>query len=150
MRFAITVLTLLIVLTTTAYCDVEVYFGPNGGFAPMNRNRSIETTNSKQMAPTINNAVKALIDKTQDGGQIKMAMYAFSEKGMLNVLINAAFKRNIRVKLLLDGVAAWTTEIRSDIIKAVKTAARKTKEPVIIIPIMISPLILQTNGRMVF
>jgi phosphatidylserine/phosphatidylglycerophosphate/cardiolipin synthase-like enzyme len=106
---------------------VEVYFAPDGGFAPVNQNRSIETSSGKQMAPTLNNAVKALIDDTKDGGQIKIAMYAFSEKGMQNDLIDAAFKRNIKVKLLLDGVADWTEEIRADIIKSVKTASRGIK-----------------------
>ena len=116
---------LLIVAVQCGYCDVEVYFAPGGGFAPINHNRAIETNGGRQMAPTLNNAVKALIEETGDGGQIKVAMYAFSDKGLQNDLIKAAFERNIKVKVLLDGVAAWTEEIRTEMTKSIKSALRK-------------------------
>jgi len=115
----------VLLLTTAAWADVEVYFAPNGGYAAENRNRSIETVEGRQMEPTLNNAVKALVRETGDGGQIKIAMYAFSDSSSQNELINAAFKRNIKIKLLLDGVASWTADIRKQLIGSVRSAARK-------------------------
>ena len=123
MRFAV-VSILVLILTSAAIAEMEVYFAPNGGFAPLNKNRAIVTSDGRQLAPTLNNAALGLIDGTKNGGQIKIAMYAFSDKSVQEALIRAAFERNIKVKVILDGVAAWTVDIRRDFIRRVKEARR--------------------------
>ncbi len=123
MRFVV-VSILVLVLTSAAIAEMEVYFAPKGGFAPINKNRAIVTPDGRQLAPTLNNAALGLIEGTKPGGQIKIAMYAFSDKSVQEQLIKAAFERNVKVKVILDGVAAWTVDIRRDFIRRVKAARR--------------------------
>ena len=123
MRFAV-VSILVLILTSAAIAEMQVYFAPKGGFAPINKNRAIVTQDGRQLAPTLNNAALELIDSTKPGGVIKIAMYAFSDKSVQESLIKAAFDRNVKVKVILDGVAAWTVDIRRDFIRRVKAARR--------------------------
>lgn len=63
-----------------------------------------------------------MIARTEDGGKIKIAMYAFSDERVQDALIEAAFNRNIRVKVILDGVADWTYSMRNSFAEKVKSA----------------------------
>lgn len=127
MRSVLGALLVLTLCAATAMAQMEVYFAPDGGFAPSNRNRVIVTPDGKQLSPTLNNAVRDLVERVQPGGEIKIAMYAFSDKGMQDMLIKAAFERRIRVKLILDGVADWTKDIRRDI--CARVAEERKKAP---------------------
>jgi len=113
---------LLLAMAGPALAEMDVYFAPDGGFAPLNRNRAVVTKDGRQLPPTLNNAVLAMIDSTESRGQINIAMYALSDKGVQDVLIKAAFERDIKVKVLLDGVADWTRDIRNDFVRRAKIA----------------------------
>jgi len=122
MKLLITSVLGLILLAAPALAEMALYFAPNGGWAPENKNRVIVTEDGRQLAPTLNNAVLDLIDRTQEGGSIKIAMYAFSDRRVQEALIEAAFQRKIKVKVLLDGVADWTKDIRRKFIGSVARA----------------------------
>lgn len=97
-----------------ASAEIEIYFAPKGGFSPQNNERTITLKNGQQVPATLNNALLDLIARTEDGGTIKIAMYAFGHRAIQDALIDAAKNRDIKVKVILDAVAAWTEEIRSD------------------------------------
>ena len=113
---------IFILMAASAYGEIDLYLAPNGGWAEQNRTQTIELNEGEEIKGTLNNAVVDLINDTKDGGLIKIAMYAFSEEGLQDTVINAAFHRDIKVKILLDGVAAWTKEIRQDFYQKIKQA----------------------------
>ena len=119
---------LALTLCFPVLAEMEVYLAPNGGFAPENRTRAIVTEDGRQLSPTLGHAARSLIQGTDPGGQIKIAMYAFSDTYIQRELIEAAFEKDIKVKVLLDGVASWTKEIRQEFIDRVKKAQAKAKE----------------------
>lgn len=110
------------------WAEVDLFLAPNGGWAEMNTNRVISLPDGTSATPTLNNAVIDLIQRTKNGGTIKIAMYAFSDADFQQILIDAAFTRNIKVKVILDGVADWTKEPRTAFIDRVKEALAKEKK----------------------
>jgi phosphatidylserine/phosphatidylglycerophosphate/cardiolipin synthase-like enzyme len=108
------------------WADIEVYFAPAGGFAPVNKDRFIQMPDGRKLPPTLNNAVLELIESTRRGGTIKMAMYALSDKGMQDFLLETAFSKGVKVKLLLDGVAEWTQPIRQEFLAKVQAAKKSS------------------------
>lgn len=115
-------------ITFSAQAEIELFLAPDGGWDPVNKDRTITLNAGKEVKATLNNAVLDLIHTTRDGGQIKIAMYAFSDATIQDVLIETAFKRNVKIKILLDGVAAWTKDIRKEFYAKVK-AAQKLAPP---------------------
>lgn len=103
---------LLIVCSGFIVADVEIYFAPNGGFAAKNNERKITMIDGKEVNANLNNALLDMIQRAPKNGQIKIAMYAFSHKETQEALIAAARDRGVKVKLILDACASWTTEIR--------------------------------------
>ena len=114
MKCFLVLLSMLVVISgSSLYAEIEIYFAPNGGFHPENNQRTI-MLGGKKVAATLNNALLELIESTEAGGTIKIAMYAFGYRPIQDALIKAAKERNIKVKLELDAIAAWTQEIRTE------------------------------------
>ncbi|XEY27745.1 phospholipase D-like domain-containing protein [Candidatus Uabimicrobium helgolandensis] len=119
-----------VVCSTFLFSDVEIYFAPNGGFAEKNNKRTITMVDGKEVTADLNSALIDMIQRAPKNGQIKIAMYAFSHKETLDALIAAARDRGIKVKLIVDACASWTTEIRDNLKKAIfaeKETAEKEK-----------------------
>lgn len=112
----------LLFCTVSAYAEIDLYLAPDGGWAQLNATQTIDLDEEQEIKGTLNNAVVDMIHDTREGGLIKIAMYAFSEEDLQDTIINAAFHRDIKVKILLDGVAAWTKEIRKEFYEKIKIA----------------------------
>ncbi len=106
---------------------IDAYFAPNGGFAKINNSRRIKLPNGKKVLPTMNNAVLDLVLRAPKGCEIKIVMYNFSLLELQKILIDAVLKKNIRVKVILDGVASWTKESIDNFIDLVKKAKKGKK-----------------------
>ncbi len=118
----------LFVLLLNSYAEIEIYFGPNGGFSPVNRDRIVIMKDGSKVPATLNNSILQLLENVEEGGTIKIAMYSFSYKPILDALIDAAQNRNIKVKLLMDGVMPWSKDIRTELQTTVLEAKQKAKK----------------------
>lgn len=119
------VLALLLVPGILLAGELNVFFSPDGGFSPWNKDRKVVLKSGERIAPIPNNALRDFIERTPRGGQIKICLYALASEPHMDMLLDAAFKRGIYVKVLLDGVAAWTTELRKTFKDKIAERARK-------------------------
>lgn len=118
---------LIVFLGATLSADVQIYLAPNGGFSPENNKRTI-TLKEGVVPATLTNALLEMIEKTENGGQINIAMYAFSYDKVQDALIAASRDRQIKVKVILDAVASWTVEIRDLFKKKIMAEEKAAKE----------------------
>lgn len=95
--------------------EIEIYFSPKGGFSPKNNNRTVTLKDGRTVHADLNNALIEMIENTKEGSTIKIAMYAFGYRPVLDVLVDAAKTRNIKVKLILDSIAEWTREMHKEL-----------------------------------
>ena len=112
------VLTAVIFMMVTAVIPVSTpaqtispCFGPDGGLHPRNRYRpaagtALTETAPRSAAPTMDRAFIQWLDRVEDTGEIKLAIYSFSSEKLLEALIRTAW-RGVRIKLLMDGTSAW-------------------------------------------
>lgn len=95
--------------------ELEIYFSPKGGFSPNNNHRMVTLKDGRTVHADLNNALIEMIENTKEGSTIKIAMYAFGYRPVLDVLVDAAKTRNIKVKLILDSIADWTREMHKEV-----------------------------------
>lgn len=111
--------------------ELEIYFSPNGGFSPKNNHRKVTLQDGSQVPADLNNALREMIQTTKPGSTIKIAMYAFGYRPVLDDLIDAAKTRQIRVKLIIDSIADWTREmhgeVRSRVLDEMKLAKQEER-----------------------
>jgi len=107
--------------------EIEIYLAPNGGFSKRNSERTVIMKDGTKVPATLNNTLIQLIESTEDGGIIKIAMYSFSYKPVQEALLDAG-KRGIKVKLILDASAEWTKDIRKEFCDAIFKETEKAKQ----------------------
>jgi len=107
---------------------LEIYFGPGGGFSPINRARIINFADGKTASGTLANALIDVIRRQEPDGLIKIALYSMSDYDTLNELIEAAYEKAIHVKLILDAAADWTADSRKKILDRVRNARIKSQK----------------------
>lgn len=105
---------LMFIVGLLLQAEIEIYFAPNGGFAKNNNIRTITMKNGAVVPATLNNSLLQLLENTENGGTIKIAMYSFSYRPVQEALIDAAKNRQIKVKLIMDGVMDWSQKIREE------------------------------------
>ncbi|MFH1724009.1 MAG: phospholipase D-like domain-containing protein [Elusimicrobiota bacterium] len=106
---------------------IEVYFAPDGGFSPGNNERALTLPDGREVKATLANALQDMIERTEDGGAIKLCMYAMGTMDTMDALIRAAADRDVAVKLILDAGAEWSADSRKALIERVAVARRKAK-----------------------
>lgn len=104
---------------SAVYAEIDIYFSPKGGFSPNNKERTITMPNGEKVAATFQNILLDLIERTGEGGTIKIAMYSFSDRRIQEALIAAARDKGIKIKLIMDAVTDWTADARKNIITRV-------------------------------
>lgn len=107
--------------------DINIYFGPRGGFSAENNKRLLQFSDSSKKKATLSNSIKYAFDKLEEGSTAKVAMYSMSDFGCLDAMIDAAIEKNVRVLLLLDGVTSWARDSRDKIAKVVEKGAERAK-----------------------
>jgi phosphatidylserine/phosphatidylglycerophosphate/cardiolipin synthase-like enzyme len=116
-------------LLVTASAEIEIYLSPKGGFSATNNERTIVFKNGEKVPANLNHALLDLIERSEEGSTIKIAMYSFSYKPIQEALLTAARERKIHVKLLLDTTAEWTRKMHLEyatrIAQALAEAAQK-------------------------
>lgn len=128
MKLQLIALCVLISLCTAVFAvDVKFYLSPNGGFSPYNNQRTITLKDGTVIPATLNNGVLDLIQRTPAGGVIKIVMYNFDLKPVLDELINRAYYDNVQVKLIFDNAADWTEENVKKVIESVRNTEQKAK-----------------------
>lgn len=108
--------------------DINIYFGPKGGFSPVNNSRKLVFSDNISRKATLSNSIKYAFDKLEPGSTAKIAMYSMSDYGCLDAMIKAASDKNVKVLLLLDGVTSWAKESRDKIANVIEKGAIKAKE----------------------
>lgn len=108
--------------------EIEVYFGPNGGFSPLNQDRTLTLKDGTVVKATLSYSLVNMLERVEDGGQIKISMYSLSDMRVLNTLIDNAKERNITVKLILDACTPHSAEQRKTILKKVREARKIAEE----------------------
>lgn len=128
-------LALALVTAFAATClaaPIDIVFGPEGGFAPTNNERTYKTLAGNEEPLRMNAVVVDWVNRTPDAGAIRMAMYNFDYEPVFEALLAAA-KRGVQVRLILDNCAGWTdanvTQVKSRI-KGLVDAAKAEGKPV--------------------
>ena len=106
---------------------IEIYFGPGGGFAPMNRERAITRPDGSLASATLSQALIEQIDAAKPGSLMKICSYSMSENSATEALVRAA-ERGVRVRLLLDAAAEWTADSREKIITRLRKAREEARQ----------------------
>ena len=115
-------------LTGIAFADdINIYFGPKGGFSPANNQRKFIFSDKTEKKATLSNSIKYCFDKLEPGSTAKVAMYSMSDFTCLEAMTNACADKNIKVLLLLDGVTSWAKDSRDKIAKIVSEAGEKAR-----------------------
>lgn len=107
--------------------DINIYFGPKGGFSPENNQRKFVFSDNSERKATLSNSIKYCFDKLESGSTAKVAMYSMSDFTCLEAMTNACADKNIKVLLLLDGVTSWAKDSRDKIAKIIRKAGEKRK-----------------------
>lgn len=118
----------LLVFALLLQAEIEIYFAPNGGFAQNNNIRTITMKDGTVVTASLNDTLLQLLESTEEGGTIKIAMYSFSYRPVQEALINAAKNRQIKVKLLMDGVVDWSQKIREEFTVMIMEEHEKAKK----------------------
>ncbi len=105
--------------------EVSLLLAPNGGFSPYNNQRTITLKNGDVVTASLNNGVLDMIQRTPNGGAIKIVMYNFDFEPVSEALLTRAFNDGVQVKVLLDNSAAWTEQIVARFIETVREVERK-------------------------
>ncbi len=145
------VTSLFVVSSDTLWADdINIYFGPRGGFSAENNKRQLEFSDKTKRRATLSNSVKHAFDKLEEGSTAKVAMYSMSDFGCLDAMINAATEKNVRVLLLLDGVTSWARDSRDRIAKVVEKGADRAKKegkPFNFVLAAVTDKAMKRNGR---
>jgi len=118
---------LLFVFSLFLSAELEIYFSPNGGFSPTNNHRKVTLKDGRTVPADLNNALIEMIENTKEGSTIKIAMFAFGYRPVLDALVDAT-KRNIKVKLILDSIADWTKEMHKEVRERILTEQEIAKK----------------------
>lgn len=124
----ITLLTLFLLLCSLlpAYSDaVEIYYGPEGGFSPINNQRMLDFPDGSRRRATLASALQYRLYHLEPGSTVKIAMYSMSDYQTLDVMLEVCAEKNISFKLLLDGAATWSAASRDKIVEKIKAAREK-------------------------
>lgn len=121
---ALTALVLALLVAGAAHAaPIDIVFGPDGGFAPSNNERTYTTKEGNQEPLRMNALVVDWVNRTPDAGAIRIAMYNFDYEPVFDALLKAA-RRGVQVRLLLDNCAGWTdanvTQVKARIRKLVE------------------------------
>lgn len=130
-RFALLVIVTISVFGNPAFLsarEMTVFTSPNGGFDPLNNQRTVTFPDGTIATATLTNQALNMIRNTPNGGEIKIAMYSFSVEEVQRELIKVAGERDIRVKVLLDNSAEWTQENVDLFMHRVKMAGERYKK----------------------
>jgi len=93
----------------------------------MNQERNLQLANGKEVTATIGDSLYKMIDEAEEFGQIKICLYAMGDMNAVDRLVAAARDRRIKVKLILDGCADWTQDIRRGIYSKIIAAREECK-----------------------
>jgi len=105
--------------------NVDIYYGPQGGFSPVNNSRVLRFSDGETRPATLASALLYRIDRLEPGSTVKIAMYSMSDYNSLDFMIKAAIEKQIKFQLLLDGVSSWSAGSRERIAKAIRQGAEK-------------------------
>lgn len=105
--------------------DIQLLLAPNGGFSPYNNQRTITLRDGTVVPATLNNGVLDMVQRTPDGGAIKIVMYNFDFQPLKDALLSRAINDGVQVKVLLDNSASWTEQIVARFIAEVNQAEKK-------------------------
>ncbi|NLM17457.1 MAG: hypothetical protein GX221_07045 [Candidatus Riflebacteria bacterium] len=105
----------------------RIYFGPLGGFATINNARTLVLQNGERLPATLSNSIIHKFDSLKEGSLAKIAMYSMSDFVALDAMIDAAYKKNVEVRLLLDNVTTWANESVARIVTRVAEAKEKAE-----------------------
>lgn len=108
--------------------DINIYYGPKGGFAKINNSRKLTFSDKSERNATLANSVIHKFDSLEPGSTVKIAMYSMSDFNCLDAMIEAALNKGCHIKLLLDGVPEWTKESREQIAEAIRKGAQKAEK----------------------
>lgn len=117
---------LILLLTFVTYsCNadsVEIFYGPDGGFSPINNQRMLKFPDGSMKKATLANALVHRFYQLEPDSTVKIAMYSMSDYQSLDAMIDICRNKNISFKLLLDGAATWSAASRDKIVERVKKA----------------------------
>jgi phosphatidylserine/phosphatidylglycerophosphate/cardiolipin synthase-like enzyme len=105
--------------------SVEIFYGPRGGFSRINNSRTLRFSDSSTRPATLANALLHRIDQLEPGSTVKIAMYSMSDYATLDAMLQAAYDKQIKFLLILDGVSSWSAASREKISKAINQMAEK-------------------------
>ena len=118
---------LLIIASAVSAESSDIFFGPRGGFSKTNNCRLLRFTDGSEKPATLANALLHRVDQLEPGSVAKICMYSMSDYKTLDGLLEAAYNKNIKFQLLLDGVSTWAAASRERIANAIKAMAEKAK-----------------------
>ncbi len=107
-------------LTPVFADDINIYYGPKGGFAKVNNSRKFIFSDKSEKKATLSNSIIYKFDTLEPGSTAKIAMYSMSDFKALEAMVDAAIEKGVHIKLLLDGVPDWTKESREQIADIIK------------------------------
>ena len=108
--------------------DINIYYGPKGGFAKVNNSRKFTFSDKSERKATLSNSIIYKFDSLEPGSTAKIAMYSMSDFKALEAMVDAAIEKGVHVKLLLDGVPEWTKESREQITDIVRKGAERAEK----------------------
>lgn len=115
-------------LTPAFADDINIYYGPKGGFAKVNNSRKLIFSDKSERKATLSNSIIHKFDSLEPGSTAKVAMYSMSDFKCLDAMVNAAIDKGVHIKLLLDGVPDWTKESREQIAGVIKKGAERAEK----------------------
>lgn len=107
--------------------DINIYYGPKGGFAKVNNSRKFVFSDKTEKKATLSNSIIYKFDSLEPGSTAKVAMYSMSDFKCLDAMVDAAINKGVHIKLLLDGVPDWTKESREKIAEVIRKGAEKAE-----------------------
>lgn len=105
--------------------NVDIFYGPQGGFSKANNSRILRFGDGSSRPATLANALLHRIDQLEPGSMVKIAMYSMSDFTTLDAMVKAAAEKQIKFRLILDGVSSWSAASRDRIAKAIEKGAEK-------------------------
>jgi len=119
---------LLVLLVSSLYAEIDIYFSPDGGFAPVNNERRIQMMDGTTRLANLNDALLAMIDNIERGSTFKMSMYSFDILEIQEAMIRAARDRGVKIKLLMDAIMGYTVAMRAPFYARILEEHRLAKE----------------------
>jgi ribosomal protein S25 len=122
-KFFLAVIFYLLTAVIAVNADsVNIYYGPKGGFSPINNQRMLEFADGTRHKATLANALLQRLYALKPGSTVKIAMYSMSDMNTLDAMIDVCINRDISFKLLLDGAASWSENSRQKVYDRIKNA----------------------------